>query len=143
MVHAALAIACLALGLSIRTAVRGSSDAKATGSNAYVDQEARAQIDQLRRALAERDAQIARLANARGGSSNPAEPAPRPSPPSDPGPRRYARFEIPNPAVSVTQKDDGTYDIRTTDPTLAGSVLQITAVTESGDEDKLLVRIPQ
>lgn len=145
-VHAALAIACIALALAIYTVVRGPSDAKATGSNACIDREARDQTDKLRRALAERDAlvaQLARAANAPGSTSTAVEPSQRPSPLPDPIPRRYARFETPNPAVSVTQKDDGTYDIRTTDPTLAGSVMQITAVTQSGDEDKLLIRIPQ
>jgi len=93
----------------------------------------------------ERDAQLARLARAASApssSSNPTGPSPSPSTPSDPGPRRYTHFEIPNPAVTVTQKEDGTYDIRTTDPGLAGSVMQITAVTGSGEEDKLFIRIP-
>jgi hypothetical protein len=144
-VYAALAIACLALALSIHTAVRGPGDAKATGSNACVDREARDQMDKLSRALAERDARLARLA--RTASSPGGDPATagsqQPPAPREPGPRRYVHFEIPNPAVSVRQKDDGTYDIRTTDPSLAGSVLQITAVTKSGDEDKLFIRIPQ
>jgi hypothetical protein len=145
-VYAALAIACIALALSIHTAVRAPGEPKATGSNACIDQEARDQTDELRRALAERDALVARLARAAnppGNDSTPGAPSPRPPAPRDPGPRRYAHFEIPNPAVSVTQKDDGTYDIRTTDPTLAGSIMQVTAVTQSGDEDKLLIRIPQ
>jgi hypothetical protein len=42
----------------------------------------------------------------------------------------------------VTQKDDGTYDIRTTDPALSGTTMQITAVTATGDEDTLFIRIP-
>jgi hypothetical protein len=144
-VHAALAIACIALALSIHTAVRGASEARPAGSSTYIDQEARDQIDKLRRAVAERDALVARLAraaNAPGSSSTAVEPSQPLQAPPDPGPRRYTHFEIPSPAVSVTQKDDGTYDIHTTDPTLAGSVIQITAVTQSGDEDKLLLRIP-
>lgn len=145
-VHAALAIACVALALSVYTAVRGSSDAPAGGK--CVDQEARDQAAKLRQTLAERDAVLTRLvrgAAASGASATAAAPSapPPPAAPPESGPRRYVHFEIPNPAVSVTQKDDGTYDIRTTDPALAGSVLQITAVTPSGDEDKLLIRIPQ
>jgi hypothetical protein len=144
-VVAALAIACIALALSIHTAVRGPSEANGTGSSACIDQEARNQVDRLRGALAERDALIARLAraaNAPGAVPTTAGPSPPLAGPPDPGPRRYVHFEIPNPAVSVTQKDDGTYDIRTSDPTLAGQVVQITAVTQSGEEDKLLIRIP-
>lgn len=141
-VHAALAIACIALALAMYTAVRGSSDAK-TGDKC-VDQEARDQTARLRQALAERDAVVTRLvrsASAQGAGA--AAASPPPATPPEPGPRRYAHFEIPNPAVSVTQKDDGTYDIRTTDPALSGSVMQITAVTPSGQEDKMLIRIPQ
>jgi hypothetical protein len=60
----------------------------------------------------------------------------------DPGPRRYVRFEVPNPAVRVTQNDDGTFDIRSTDPSLAGSILTVTAISESGAADKVLIRVP-
>ena len=143
--YAALVIACLALALSIHTAVRGLSEARPTGGSACIDQEARGQLDQLRRALLQRDAvvtQLARGANAGANPSGAAEPPPQPVAPPEQGPRRYVHFEIPNPAVSVTQKDDGTYDIRTTDPALAGSILQVTAVTASGQEDKILMRIP-
>jgi hypothetical protein len=42
----------------------------------------------------------------------------------------------------VTQKDDGTFDIRSTDPSLAGSVLTVTAIGESGAADKVLIRVP-
>ena len=151
MRHAALVLACLALALSIYVALRAPGAAPA---GPCVDPEARAQVDQLRRALAERDALVARLASrvdaAAGigpaaGAGPAAEPS-SPSPPSEPAPgaapRRYARFESPNHAVSVTQKPDGSYDIRTTDPALAGSILQITAITESGEQDKVLIRIP-
>lgn len=143
--YAALVIACLALALSIHTAVRGPSEARPTGGSACIDQEARGQLDQLRRALLQRDAvvtQLARAATAQGNSSGASDPPAQPVPPAEQGPRRYVHFEIPNPAVSVTQKDDGTYDIRTTDPALAGSILQVTAVTASGQEDKILMRIP-
>ncbi len=146
-VHAALAIAGLALALSIYTAVRRPGGAPAAGSHVCIDPEARDQTDKLRRALADRDAQLARLARAAtasgGGSAAVESP---PTPPSStqpaPGPRRYTHFEIPNPAVTVTQREDGTYDIRTTDPALSGSVMQITAVTGSGEEDRFLIRIP-
>lgn len=146
--HAALAIGCLALALSIYTAVRGPSGAPAGGAHACIDQEARAGANELRRALADRDAVIARLARspvpvpgvpAAGAAAGGTAP---PSTPAEQGPRRYTHFEIPNPAVTVTQKDDGTYDIRTADPALSGTVVEITAVTSSGTEDRMLIRIP-
>jgi hypothetical protein len=144
--HAALAIACLALALSIYTAVRGPGGRSAAGSSACIDQEARDQTDKLRRELAARDVQLARLARAAaapgGGPAAVEPPPPSSSPPSDPGPRRYTHFEITNPAVTVTQREDGTLDIRTTDPALAGSVMPITAVTGAGEEDRFMIRIP-
>jgi hypothetical protein len=147
--HAALAVAGIALAVSIHTALRGpsdgSGDARPTGAGACTDREARDQLDRLRRVVAERDTLVARLAH---GATMPVDPLPPVEPsqrheePPETGPRRYARFEIPNPAVSMTQKGDGTYEIRTTDPTLAGSVMPITAITQSGAEDKMLIRIP-
>ena len=149
--NAALAIAGAALALSIYSAVRVPDDA---GAHACIDREARDQTDKLRKALAERDALIARLtraASAPAGSPAAAAagdtpagsrlPPPSPSSPRR-GPKRYTDFQVPNPAVTVTQKDDGTYDIRTTDPALSGTTMQITAVTASGDEDTLFIRIP-
>jgi len=111
-VHAALVIAGIALALSMYAVVRGPSDATA-GANACIDQEARAQTDKLRRALADRDALVARLAravNVPGNGSATGEPSQRLAAPPDPGPRRFTHFETSNPAVSVAQKDDGTYD---------------------------------
>jgi hypothetical protein len=152
-VHAALAIACLALALSIYAAVRRPSGGESPATHACIDPEARDQVAVLRRALAERDALVGRLAraadaagdgsNVAGKASPPGERSRGPETPSDPGRRRYAHFETPNPAVSVTQNADGSYDIRTTDSSLAGSIMQITAVTPSGEEDKVFVRIPQ
>lgn len=137
--YAALVLACAALALAIHAELRG---APPPGPAACVDQTARDQVTQLRRAVAERDAVLARLppATAAPGAARPAEPAE--PPPADPGPRRYVRFEVPNPAVRVTQKDDGTFDIRSTDPSLAGSILTVTAISESGAEDKVLIRVP-
>lgn len=67
----------------------------------------------------------------------------RPAPPvRDLGPRRYSHFEIANAAVRVAQKADGTYDVQTTDPALAGALVRVVAVTEAGDADELIVRIP-
>jgi hypothetical protein len=150
-VQVALVIACGALALSIYTVARGG-DARATGPNLCVDQDARAQMASLRQALTERDAALVRLSRAAAAaaatgdqaaaSGDRAEPARRTAP-LETGPRRYVHFEIPNPAVTVTQKDDATYDIRTTDPSLAGTTLTITAVTATGDEDKMMIRIPQ
>jgi hypothetical protein len=149
--NAALVIAAAALAVSIYTAVRGPGDA-ASATHVCVDRDARDQADRLRKMLVERDALVTRLARAASAppgvppSSPAAEPAnagaSQPSTPPDRKPRRYTHFEVPNPAVTVTQKDDGTYDIRSTDPRLSGTTLRITAVTQSGEEDTLLVRVP-
>jgi hypothetical protein len=156
---AALVVACAALALSAYSALRGSG---ATGDGrACVDQQARDQTERLRRALTERDAVIARLTRqpngTAGGQATEAAAAPSPSSasspsspsspsapqsPSPPQPRFYAHFEVPNPAVTVTQKANGTYDIRTTDPKLSGTSMAIKAVTSSGDEDTLFIQVP-
>ena len=138
---AALAIACVALALAIHAELRGG--AAGPGSAAAVDPVARDQVAQLRRALAERDAIAARLAPPSAGAAA-AIPAggPPPAPAPGPEPRRYVRFEIPNPAVRVTQHDDGSFDIRSTDPGLAGQVMTITAISDTGAEDKIYIRVP-
>jgi hypothetical protein len=143
--YAPLVIACLALAVAIYAAVRERGPAPAAGPTVCIDQEARAQTDELRRLVAAREARLAQLAAAAAapGASSPAAAAgSAAAPPSAPGPRRYTHFEIPNPAVTMTQKEDGTYDIRTTDPALSGSILTVTAVTGTGEEDKLFIRIP-
>lgn len=144
--NAALVIACAALALSVRGALRGPTEATPAGGPTCVDQQARDQTERLRRAMAERDiatAGLARSAGAPAASSQSPSPSPSsPSPPPEGSPRYYAHFEVPNPAVTVTQKTDGTYDIRTTDPKLSGTTLKITAVTQAGDEDTLFIRIP-
>jgi hypothetical protein len=157
--NAALVIAGAALALSIYATVRAPDGA---GPHACIDREARDQTDKLRKALAERDALIARLTRAATGPAGtpaaaaaaadmPAGSRLPPSPssasgssssPPRPGPKRFTHFEVPNPAVTVMQKDDGTYEIRTTDPALSGTTMQITAVTATGDEDTLFIRIP-
>jgi hypothetical protein len=158
---AALVIACAALALSAYSALRGSG--ASSDGRACVDQQARDQTEGLRRTLTERDAMIARLARAASAAANGStaagdplagtpSPSPSPSPPSPPSsspspaeadrPRVYTHFEVPNPAVTVTQKPNGTYDIRTTDPKLSGTSLAIKAVTSSGDEDTLVIQVP-
>jgi hypothetical protein len=149
---AALVIACAALALSVHGALRGPGKATPADGHACVDQQARDQTERLRRALAERDVAIAGLARsaaapaASSPSTDPAASSPSRSPPSSPptesSPRYYAHFEVPDPAVTVTQKPNGTYDIRTTDPKLSGTTIKITAVTQTGDEETLFIRIP-
>jgi hypothetical protein len=129
------------------------------GAHACIDREAREQTDKLRKALADRDALIARLtraatapagvpgvAAAQAAGDMPAgsrlPPPPSSASPPRRGPKRFTHFEVPNPAVTVTQKDDGTYEIRTTDPALSGTTMQVTAVTATGDEDTLFIRVP-
>ena len=153
--NAALVIAGAALALSIYTEVRAvhGPGGEASGAHACVDREARDRADRLVKMLAQRDALVTQLARAASApASGPAgasgEPptndgaSPRRPPPAHPQPKRYTHFEVPNPAVTVTQKDDATYDIRTTDPKLSGTTMQITAVTQSGEEDTLFIRIP-
>jgi hypothetical protein len=161
MVYAALAIACLALALGIYAVVGERRDAHPDDSGACVDPQAREQIAALRRAVAERDALVGRLARAANASTpsspvEPGQPEPEPEPleqleqpetsrqPERPVPARrvFTRFVTPSPAVTVTQKPDGTYDIRSTDPALAGSTMQVTAIGPSGEETQMLVRIP-
>ncbi|HEY0987462.1 MAG TPA: hypothetical protein VGD80_10440 [Kofleriaceae bacterium] len=151
--NAALVIAAAALAVSIYTAVRGPADA-ASATHVCVDRGARDQADSLRKMLVERDALVTRLARTAGAppsvptaESAKADPpsdgaSPRPSQSARPQPKRYTHFEVPNPAVTVTQKADATYDIRTTDPRLSGTIMTITAVTQSGEEDTLYIRIP-
>jgi hypothetical protein len=151
MVHAALVIACLALALAGYAVLRGGRDAQ-PDAGAFVDAQARQQIAALRLALAERDmlvAQLARGANASTppGAVEPAQPAEPDEPeqserPAAPARREFTRFVTPNPAVTVTQKPDGTYDVRSTDPALAGSIMQVTAIGPSGEETQMLIRIP-
>jgi hypothetical protein len=154
---AALVIACAALALSAYGALRGSG--ASSDGRACVDQQARDQTERLQRTLAERDAMLARLARAANATAggpiaagvppasaplSPSSPSSQPSAPSeaDRKPRVYTHFEVPNPAVTVTQKPNGTYDIRTTDPKLSGTSLAIKAVTASGDEDTLVIQVP-
>lgn len=149
---AALVIACAALALAAYSALRGSG--ASSDGRACVDQQARDQTERLRRMLSERDATIAHLARAANATANApvGAGAPSSSLSSSPSsqlpseaerrPRLYAHFEVPNPAVTVTQKADGTYDIRTTDRKLSGTSLAIKAVTPSGDEDTLVIQVP-
>jgi hypothetical protein len=151
-------VAGLALALSIYAVARGPRDGTGSHPEACVDPQARDQLAELRRELAARDALIGRMARA---ASPPAAPtsaaeaganvagapalsdAASPEAPPEIARRRYARFETANPAVSVTQNADGGYEIRNTDPALAGSVMQVTAVSPSGEQTKVLIRIPQ
>src|SRR5262249_35684154 len=99
----------------------------------------------LRRLVTERDAmltQLARSASSPAGAAA-ATPSPLPSQPAEPPrPRRFTHFEAANPAVTVTQKANGTYDVHTTDPKLSGSMVQVTAVAENGEEMTLYMRVP-
>jgi hypothetical protein len=153
--HIALGAAFLAVALSIYAINR-------VGPGRYVehvcvDEEARREVAALRQTVAQRDAVIAslgrRIDGASGSGSGSAGAATVPGAPTDPanpGPpvveqadaRRFVRFEVPNPAVTVTQKDDGTLEVRTTDPSLAGSVLTVTAITANGHQERVLVRVP-
>lgn len=143
--YAALAIAGGALALSIHTAVRGRGGAgERPAATVCVDADARAELAQLRRAAAVRDARTRVAAGAPSAPpvddvGQPVEPAPAPG---EAGPRRYVRFEIPNPAVTVTQADDGVIQVHTSDPALTGSVLTVGAITADGERDEMMIRVP-
>jgi hypothetical protein len=146
----AVYVAGLALALSIYAVARGPRGVTSTGAAACVDPEARDQLGALRREVAAHDVMIRRPAPIadsaeRAGSAAVAtagEPVPPAPSPASARPR-YARFETANPAVSVTQNADGGYEIHNTDPALAGSVIQVTAVAPSGEQTPVLIRIPQ
>lgn len=148
--YAAVAIAGVALALAIRANVRGGSASPGSGS-ACIDEVARTRTEELTRAIAQRDQVIAQLSRAAmvasvpGGASasQGSPPAPPPALPGSSAIRRYAHLETSNPAVTVVQKDDGTYDIRTTDPALVGQTIIVTAVTATGEEDKMMIKIPE
>jgi hypothetical protein len=141
---AALALACLGLGLGGAAVVRRARGAASIDPGACVDRTARDQIAELRRAVIERTAAAVQPAGAAGPLAiHASAPSPRQAaPPRDPGPRRYAHFEVANDAVRVTQKLDGTYDVQASDRALAGSLVRVVAVTEAGDEDELIIRVP-
>lgn len=147
---AARAVAYVALGLVVAAVVCGPRSAAPSAasieSRACVDRTARDQVAELRRVVMERSARTAQLAGTAeplpAAATNTAT-APRPAAPArDPGPRRYTHFEVSSDAVRVTQKPDGTYDVQATDPALAGSLVRAVAVTEAGDEDELIFRVP-
>jgi len=146
------AIACVAVGLVVAAVAGRTRGAASIAPGACVDGAARDQITELRRVVMEqaaRTTQLARVAERLPTPATAAAPAPRQAAPRqaapapDLGPRRYARFEASSDALRVEQRPDGTYDVRTTDPALAGSLARVVAVTASGDEDELIVRIPE
>jgi hypothetical protein len=65
--HAALAIACLALALSIYTAVRGPGGAPAAITSETIDRYATEQTDKLPPVIAARDGKRARIPRPQSG----------------------------------------------------------------------------
>jgi len=113
-IHAALVISCMALGLSIYTTVRGS-DPKSSGS---------------------RDPAAATPAPA-------AKPAEGVTAPGGAGSQALRPVRDPEPCGQRDPEPDGIFDIRTTDHSLAGAIMTITAITESGARDQVMIRIPR
>jgi hypothetical protein len=122
--HAALAVACGALALAAFATFRGADGARTTAPTVCIDQEARAELDRLRRTVAQRDALLAQRGPPVSADLGPALDGDAAAPASPPRRRGHAprAVRIPNPAVSVTQQPDGLLDIRTTDPALTGSI---------------------
>lgn len=52
------------------------------------------------------------------------------------------RFNVSNPAVSVTQRDNGTLEVVNSDPKLSGTQLPIEGVTANGKVLTFNVRVP-
>jgi hypothetical protein len=149
--YAVGAIACAALVTSVAGLVRGrSSPAQAAApasASACVDAEARASLERVWGAMGQREA-----AQAKGpvGSLLPGAPPPWgadssavPQRKPHKGPMRFVSFKVPNPALTVVQREDGVIDAKTTDPTLAGTIVQVTATDIDGRELPLLVKVPQ
>lgn len=52
------------------------------------------------------------------------------------------KFNVPNPAVNVTQRENGTLEVVNSDPKLAGTQLAIEGITENGRTITFDVRVP-
>jgi hypothetical protein len=65
---------------------------------------------------------------------------------ADAGPQRtipvIVRFNVPNPAVNVTQRENGTLEVVNSDPKLAGTQLAIEGITADGRVLTYEVRVP-
>lgn len=65
---------------------------------------------------------------------------------ADAGPQRtipvITRFNVPNPAVNVTQRENGTLEVVNSDPKLAGTQLSIEGITADGKVLTFDVRVP-
>jgi hypothetical protein len=65
---------------------------------------------------------------------------------ADAGPQRtipiITRFNVPNPAVNVTQRENGTLEVVNSDPKLAGTQLSIEGITAEGKVLTFDVRVP-
>jgi hypothetical protein len=153
-VYAALGVSVVALAVGATALVQGRG-APPPPVAACVDKEARATLDQVRRELTAADARaMSRLAMPPPFPSPPvpdathAEAAPSaqaaaaPAASDNGGIRRYKHIETANPAVSVVQREDGNYDIKTTDPSLAGSVVVGRATMADGHVDQLFFHVP-
>ena len=141
------AIACAALALSVRASFSApkTAPAPATPTASCVDPEARALAESVQRTLIAQSMNPARVAVAAPGASSGSAAAAAPTrDPSitDAGWRKYVRFEVANPSVKVTQRDDGVFDVKTTDPALRGSVVSMQAFTKTGESDQIFVRVP-
>jgi hypothetical protein len=150
---ASLGVSALALTVAWRASSTAapppspSAPASVGGAvSACVDEDARRDLAMLTRTVAER-----RASEPKPGTPAPPPPIATPGTTSTPGaatstpdasPRRYQSIKSPNPALSVAQKDDGSYEIKTTDPALSGSVVVVTGVRPSGEEETLFVRVP-
>ncbi len=153
-IYAVGVVASAALAVSVAGFVRDRrppAAPPATAASACADPDARAAVEQLRRevalltaSLATRSAPSAPPGMPLGGTAGTPPSGggtPRPNVPVGEF-RRYAHMETSNPAVTVVQKEDGTYDVKTTDPALAGTVILATATGRDGVVDQIWVRIP-
>jgi hypothetical protein len=149
-IYAVGVVASAALAVSVASFVRDHRPPPApaaTAASACADPDARAAVEQLRREVALLTAALATRSapsappGGMGGTPPGGGGAPRSNVPVGEF-RRYAHMETSNPAVTVVQKEDGIYDVKTTDPTLAGTVVLATATGRDGVVDQIWVRVP-
>lgn len=148
--YAPVAISIAALGVALFASNRGPSPGEAASNpqpvasiTACVDADARQELAQLRARLEAREKVPApRPLEATAIATPTALPGPTGKPKPGDGIRRYTRFEGVDPRVTIVQKDDGIFDIKTRDPSLSGTIMSIIAVGDDGVGDQMMIRIP-
>ncbi len=149
-------VAALVSVVTVRLAV--PQPAVVAGSAAASDEALLREVADLRRELTQLRfaVQLSAATNPNPGALPPPgglpDPAPEPPPtprvaaaPSDRPPdpaRRYERFDVPTSAVTVRQGSGGDLVIWSTDPALAGQVIEVRAWTSDATPHLLRLTVP-